>query len=198
MDTITDDEFRAMIAACNPRNSIGRRDVAMLMLLMDTGVRVSEAVGLDVADVNLAQRTAQLRVTKGKRERTVFFSPQTALALTRYLGRRRKDDGKLFMPIRQHASLTRITTGAFRERLEKLAIAAGIDPKRVHPHAFRHTMATNYLREGGDPASLQAMLGHSDVSTTVRNYAHLVTADLQKKHDQFSSMDRLAGRKKRP
>ena len=195
MQTITDDEFRSLLAVCDARTATGRRDIAMLMFLMDTGVRVSEAVGLSLSDVNLPQRTAQLRRTKSRRERTIFFSVDTALALTRYVGRRKKQDGPLFIALRNRG-FESLTPAAFRLRLDTLAKKASLDPRRVHPHAFRHSMATNYLREGGDPASLQAMLGHADVSTTVRNYAHLVTADLQKKHDQFNSMERITRHKR--
>lgn len=188
--TITDEEFRALLAACDTRLPVGRRDTALLMFLMDTGVRVGELVGLNIEDVNFTQRTAQLRHTKGKRERTVFFSPYTATALTRYLGRTKGEEGPLFGPVRSKGYI-RLEANAVNQRLRILATKAGLDPQRVHPHAFRHTMATNYLREGGDPASLQAILGHADVSTTVKNYVHLVTGDLSKKHDQFSSMGRL-------
>ena len=60
---------------------------------------------------------------------------------------------------------------------------------------FRHTYATNYLRNGGDPASLQRILGHSDISTTIRNYAHYVTKDLAEAHDKYSVMSRALARR---
>ena len=125
--------------------------------------------------------------------RTVFFSPQTAVVLQRYIQRQpaiERESEVVFCGWRGRP----LTTFGVHEMLASRAKKAGVK-SRVNPHTFRHTFATNYLRMGGDASSLQRILGHSDISTTIRNYAHLVDEDLSKAHDQFSPMSRVLARR---
>jgi site-specific recombinase XerD len=192
VETIPDADFKAMLAACDLQTDIGRRDAAMLMFLYDTGVRVSEMCALKKEHLDLKARQAHV-VGKGRKHRVVFFSTHTALGLSRYLTRRR--DGSEYVFVGQkRARGGRILPYGVTQRLRVIGRRAKVTSK-VNPHAFRHTFATNYLRAGGDPHSLQRILGHADVSTTIRNYAHLVTDDLQAKHEQFSPLTRVMGRR---
>jgi site-specific recombinase XerD len=187
LDIVSDSDFKALLAACDRNTDKGRRDEAILMFLFDTGVRVGELVALKTEHLDLKSRQARV-VGKGRKWRTVFFSAQTATALHRYLARRM---GREYVFVGWGEKP--LTVFGVNQMLKRLAERSGVKA-RVNPHSFRHTFATNYLRMGGDPATLQRILGHSDVSTTIRNYAHLVDADLRKAHDQFSPMGRALGR----
>jgi len=188
VDTLADGDFRALLAACDRQTEKGKRDEAILMFLFDTGVRVGELVALKTDDLDLVARQARV-VGKGRKWRVAFFSPQTALALQRYLARRRKGEW-VFTGWKNRP----LTVYGVNQIMRRLGMKAGIT-NRHNPHTFRHTYATNYLRNGGDPASLQRILGHSDISTTIRNYAHYVTKDLAEAHDRYSVMSRALARR---
>lgn len=193
VDIIPDEDFVALVRTCDDRSvNRNRRDTAILMVLFDTGVRVGELVKLRKDDLDMKARKARV-LGKGRKWRTVFFSPQTAVALQRYLQRQtavERQSEVVFCGWQGRP----LTTYGVGQMLQSRAERAGVK-SRVNPHTFRHTFATNYLRMGGDASSLQRILGHSDISTTIRNYAHLVDADLSKAHDQFSPMSRVMARR---
>ena len=148
------------------------RDRALVELLYGAGLRVSEAVGLVKASVDLEGRIVRV-FGKGGKERLVPLGRPAAEALRRYLAigrphldRRHRSD--LFLNARGGA-LTR--AGAFLI-LRRLADRAGLEPGRVHPHLLRHSFATHLLEGGADLRSVQEMLGHADVGTTER-YTHV-------------------------
>jgi len=192
IDIVPDDDFRALLKTCDRSEEKGRRDEAILMFLFDTGVRVGELVGLRKDDIDMKKRTARV-FGKGRKWRTVYFSPQTAVALQRYLQRQtgsRRDAEKVFLGHRDRP----LSGFGVDQMLKTRAAKAGVT-SRVNPHTFRHTFATNFLRMGGDAAMLQRILGHQDVSTTIRNYAHLVDEDVSKAHQQFSPLSRVLARR---
>ena len=148
------------------------RDRALVELLYGAGLRVSEAVGLDKGGVDLDQRLVRT-VGKGGKERVVPVGREAVEALRRYLARGRphldrRHRPELFLNA-QGGGLTR--AGAFLI-LRKLAVKAGLEPERVHPHLLRHTFATHLLEGGADLRSVQEMLGHADLATT-ELYTHV-------------------------
>ena len=156
-------------AGTRPRNL---RDQALVELLYGAGLRVSEAIGLDKAGVDLSGRLVRV-VGKGGKERVVPIGRPAAEALRRYLAKGRpfldsRHRPELFLNARG-GPLTR--AGAFLI-LRKLAETAGLDPLRVHPHLLRHSFATHLLEGGADLRSVQEMLGHADLSTT-ELYTHV-------------------------
>ena len=160
------------------------RDRALTELLYGAGLRVSEAVGLRRAAVDLDGRIVRV-IGKGDKERIVPLGRPAAEALRRYLAmgrphldRRHRPD--LFLNARGGA-LTR--AGAFLI-LRRLADRAGLDPTRVHPHLLRHSFATHLLEGGADLRSVQEMLGHADLSTTER-YTHV--SDRRRRDTYFSA-----------
>lgn len=147
------------------------RDRALLELLYATGLRVSELVGLDLPDVDLASR--QLRTLgKGKKERIVPFGEKAAAALREYLRERphpatRKNVDAIFLNGRGE----RLTDRSVRRILEKALRLAGVT-RHASPHALRHSFATHLLAAGADLRSIQELLGHASLSTT-QKYTHL-------------------------
>jgi len=160
------------------------RDRALVELLYGAGLRVSEAVGLDKASVDLDDRIVRV-FGKGGKERLVPLGRPAAEAVRRYLalGRPHLDRRyrpELFLNARG-GPLTR--AGAFLI-LRRLAERAGLEPKRVHPHLLRHSFATHLLEGGADLRSVQEMLGHADLSTTER-YTHV--SDRRRREVYFSA-----------
>ncbi len=148
------------------------RNHALIELLYGAGLRVSEAVGLDKAGVDLDDRLVRV-IGKGGKERVVPVGRHAAESLRRYLARGRpfldrRHRPELFLNARG-GGLTR--AGAFLI-LRKVAEKAGLDPLRVHPHLLRHSFATHLLEGGADLRSVQEMLGHADLSTT-ELYTHV-------------------------
>ena len=170
--TLSPSEAERLIEAAAGTSPRPLRDRALVELLYGAGLRVSEAVGLRKASVDLEGRIVRV-VGKGGKERLVPLGRPAAEALRRYmalgrphLDRRHRPD--LFLNARGGA-LTR--AGAFLV-LRKLADRAGLEPGRVHPHLLRHSFATHLLEGGADLRSVQEMLGHADVATTER-YTHV-------------------------
>jgi integrase/recombinase XerD len=142
------------------------RALAMLEVLYATGLRVSELVGLKVAQFRRNPETI-LVVGKGGRERIVPLGDTARAVVVRWLEKRDATDGfvlsDMMFPADDGATMSRHDFGRI---LKKLAIAAKIDPARVSPHKLRHSFATHMLNRGADLRSLQSLLGHADVSTT--------------------------------
>ena len=148
------------------------RDRALVELLYGAGLRVSEAVGLERASVDLEKRLVRC-IGKGSKELVVPIGREAAEALRRYLARGRpyldkRHRPELFLNAKG-GGLTR--AGAFLI-LRRLAATAGLEPGRVHPHLLRHSFATHLLEGGADLRSVQEMLGHADLATT-ELYTHV-------------------------
>jgi len=153
----TDDDLSALLGTCKSRTFVDLRDHAIIRLLADSGVRVSELTGINTDDLHIADKWAEV-TGKGNRVRTVYFGDKTALALDRY----RRARGK-----HPHASNPgwflgergRLTPDGVRERLKVRAAQAGLDPAAVHPHRFRHTHAHDWLLAGGQERDLMRLMG---------------------------------------
>ena len=170
--TLSPGEAERLIEAAAGTTPRSLRDRALVELLYGAGLRVSEAVGLDRAAVDLERRLVRC-IGKGSKERVVPVGREAVEALRRYLARGRpfldkRHRPELFLNA-QGGALTR--AGAFLI-LRRLAGAAGLEPERVHPHLLRHSFATHLLEGGADLRSVQEMLGHADLSTTER-YTHV-------------------------
>jgi integrase/recombinase XerD len=170
--TLSPGEAERLIEAAAGTTPRLLRDRALVELLYGSGLRVSEAVGLDRSSVDLEQRLVRC-IGKGAKERVVPIGRETVAALRRYLARGRpyldrRRRPELFLNA-QGGALTR--AGVFLI-LRKLAAKAGLEPERIHPHLLRHSFATHLLEGGADLRSVQEMLGHADLSTT-ELYTHV-------------------------
>jgi len=157
------------------KSFMSARDRAILEVLYATGIRVSELVGLNLEDVDLAQ--GQIRVMgKGKKERITLMGAKAIEALKVYLKERslceKKGDKALFVTPRGRISDTTV-----RRIIKKASITSGLG-KPVTPHTLRHSFATHMLEGGADLRSLQELLGHANLSTT-QIYTHLTRKRLK-------------------
>lgn len=177
-----EDDVLSMLHAAK-RTQNAHRDTAIMLLLLDTGIRASELCNLTVRDFLQADNLILIRQGKGNKDRAVPISVQTSVALTRYLHRRTEpinDNGTaLFMS----AKSKHLTPSGLLQLVKRIASSAGVED--VHPHRFRHTAALYFLRNGGDSLVLQRILGHTTLQMTNR-YVHLLTDDIATQHAKAS------------
>jgi integrase/recombinase XerD len=182
--TLSPREAERLIDAAAGTTPRALRDLALVELLYGAGLRVSEAVGLERAGVDLDERLVRC-TGKGGKDRVVPVGRAAVEALRRYLARGRpyldrRHRPELFLNA-QGGPLTR--AGAFLI-LRRLAEKAGLEPDRVHPHLLRHSFATHLLEGGADLRSVQEMLGHADLATT-EVYLHVT--DRRRRESYFEA-----------
>jgi integrase/recombinase XerD len=204
--TITPEEFEQLLLACSPPNETGPlatraavRNRAILWLLYDSGIRVSELCGLRVGDFDRKQGILTVK-GKGSKERRIALGKNCQRNLVYYLDRYRPDQEELAewgCPDEDHLFLSEtrlpLTKNGMTQLFLRLKKRAGITDKRISPHIFRHTFAIRYLKLGRDPFSLQELLGHEDMAT-VKNYMHMCDEDIQEQKRKFSPGDHLPTR----
>lgn len=182
--TLSSEDVESLLGQPDRSAPLGLRDKAMLELLYATGLRVSELVGLRLQDVNL-ERGFLVVVGKGSKERAVPLGDVAAVVLREYLDAARplllKGAGTdaLFVSSRRR----QITRQMFWARIKHYVRKAGIT-QRVSPHTLRHSFATHLLDNGADLRAVQAMLGHSDISTT-QIYTHVSRERLRHIHEKY-------------
>ena len=151
----TDDELGRLLAACRGNTFEKRRDTALLRLLLDTGMRASELVGLMLADLDHEQSVAHV-MGKGRRGRAVPYGRKSADALRRYL-RSRSTHPAAQSPALWLGKKGDLTTSGLAQLLERRATEAQVEG--VHPHRFRHTFAHTWLANGGQEHDLMRLAG---------------------------------------
>ena len=186
-------ETDALIKAIDKRSKAGRRDYALLLLAPQTGLRVSELIGLKFKDVVFGKGVYLHCQGKGRKERCVPLSKSTAAVLRNWMKERNgsNPDDPIFTNARGHI----LSRDGVAYILKKYAMLAGktcpsLRTKRVSPHVLRHTNAVNLLRAGVDQATIALWLGHESVDTT-QIYLH---ADIEYKEKVLS---KFAGGKAR-
>lgn len=174
-----------LLAAPDVHTPLGLRDAAMIELMYSCGLRVSELVGLPLRAVDAREGLIRV-VGKGNKERIVPVGERALDLLRRYLqeGRPHHDptwrSAAAFITARGGG----MTRQNFWQRVKKYAVVAGIPREKVSPHVLRHSFATHLLEHGADLRSLQAMLGHADISTT-QIYTHVTRERLARLHAEF-------------
>lgn len=166
----------------------GLRDRAILELLFSSGLRVSELANLDRDHINLKRREFMVR-GKGQKDRPIFISEAAAFWVQKYLDKRTDNTRPLFMrysgtkKVDMSGNFHRLTVRSVQRLVARYALMAGIT-KHVSPHTLRHSFATDLLMNGADLRSVQAMLGHSNISTT-QIYTHVTDPHLKQVHEKF-------------
>lgn len=179
-----------MLGLCDRKTFLGHRDAVTILLLLDTGIRVSEACRIVVNDVNMFQRTIHIN-GKGARARLVGFGVRTRQEMHRWLQRLRKSfEAFSDCPLLPTEQGTHMSAKCAYNHIHDLCTAIGVLREKCGPHTFRHTFAKSYLRAGGDMASLQRLLGHSSPRMTL-HYARMNVYSAIMQHRKFSPGDRL-------
>lgn len=178
LPTFTAAQVKRLIS-CRPRVFYERRLHLLVLVLLDTGCRITEALTLHVRDIDLDNLLVTLD-GKGRKQRVVPFSFELRKAVFHHMDKS-APDALLFSTRRG----TRVSRHSALRSVKLLCRRLGFDPPSRTLHAFRHTFAVNYLRRGGSVFHLQKVLGHSSLEMT-RRYANLMTEDLQAVHERVS------------
>jgi len=185
---LSNEDVSALVSAPETDTPLGLRDRALMELLYAAGVRVSELVGLNTADVDLSD--GLLRVLgKGRKERVVLIGRPARRALAGYLreGRPRLAAGAEAALFLNHKG-GRLSARGVEGLVRKYALAAGLD-QRIFPHLLRHTFATHMLEGGADLRVLQELLGHASINST-QIYTHVT--EQAKRRTIEASLDGIA------
>jgi len=189
IDFLEEEELERLFAAADGADLKSLRDKSILELLFSAGLRVSELASLNRDQVNIGKQEFSVR-GKGGKVRIVFISDTAKGALRKYLEKRTDIDLALFVreaKLRDNESL-RLTPRSVQRIVKYYAAKAGI-VKNVHPHTLRHSFATDLLANGADIRSVQAMLGHSSITTT-QIYTHVTNQQLKEVHKAFHARRR--------
>lgn len=166
-----------------------KRDVAIVSLLLDCGLRAGELCGLRVCDIDLNARCVSV-TGKGNKRRSVYFSKETSKVLWQYLREaKREPEGCIFPSDRGIRTGEPIKPNALLQLVQRLGQAANIKAVRCSPHTFRHTYAISFLRAGGSIFTLRESLVHTNLAMTSK-YVMVAEADLSQSKN-FSPVDRL-------
>ncbi len=187
---LDEEQLERLFAVQNLNKRSGIRDRAILETLFSTGLRVSELVALNVADVNLNSGEFTV-VGKGRKVRTVYLSDSAREWIRRYIQTRRDEFAPLFLRYSGKkmeeedvdGESLRLSERSVQRMVKKYVTRAGISIDAT-PHTLRHSFATGLLREGADLRSVQELLGHSSVSTT-QIYTHITSHQLRETHKKF-------------
>lgn len=155
------------------------RDRAIVDLLTSSGIRIEECSRLDRKDIDLDRREVKV-FGKGSKYRTSFIDARTVVSIKRYLATRKDDKPALF--VSERSPHDRIGTAGIRRMLHNMEDKTTV--KGLIPHRFRHTTATVAITNGMPIESVQAMLGHSQITTTMR-YAHVSHDKVKRDHDTY-------------
>jgi len=175
-DVLTDENLETLCDNCD-----NIRDLAILELLISTGIRVGELVKLNIDDINFHERECVV-FGKGESERVVYFDARCKIHLQQYLATRCDDNPALFVRFRK--PYDRLGINGVEIRLKKLGEKSNV--RNVHPHKFRRTLATKAIDKGMPIEQVQRLLGHVQIDTTMQ-YAMVNQSNVKIAHRKFIS-----------
>lgn len=185
---LSPEEVRKLFVQPDTTTTVGRRDKAIMELLYSSGLRISELTNLNRDDINLKRREFTIR-GKGGKDRPVYITEEAAKSIEKYMDRRKDNAAPLFIHYSgtkdpgNDGNYLRLSPRSVQRSIKKYGKLAGIT-KKVTPHTLRHSFATTLLMNGADIRSVQAMLGHSDISTT-QIYTHITDIHLKQVHSKY-------------
>jgi integrase/recombinase XerD len=193
IQTLTKEQMLVLLNQPDRKSFTGFRDYTIMMVLLETGIRISECLSLEMTDVYLKEQELIIRMGKGRKARRVPIQKTCINILKQYITERGEIDSKaLFVNVDDE----RIGKRTIQENIQEYGKSAHIEGVRVSPHTFRHTMAKFYIINGGDIFTLQRILGHSTLDM-VRHYVELFSTDIQDQHQKYSPVENMGLNRKR-
>jgi len=185
ISSLSTDEVKRLIKQPDKKHFDGFRDYTMILIFCDCGPRLSEVLNLTLQDVDLEKGTLKV-LGKGGKERYIPLGRTAVKTMKKYLLWRGDIEGEKWVFV--NLCGLKLDARRFQRRLQNHGEAAGIT--KVYPHLLRHTFAKNYILQGGDPFSLQLILGHTTLSM-VKNYVNLAQQEVSLQHHKYSVIDNL-------
>lgn len=188
VDVLADSEVERLLNCIDTRKFIGLRDMVVVMLMLDSGMRLSEVLALEYGKIHL-EAGYLIALGKGNKERYIPLGLHTKKYLLKYLAQIPNRESKVKIVVQD--TLIPATHSTIRNLFKRLKKRSGI--ARLRPHLLRHTFATRYLSLGGDVYNLQSILGHTTLEMTKR-YAHMTMGDRIDRFSRYSPVDNLIKR----
>jgi len=179
LPVFNEQEVKNILHACE-----SKRDKAFILLMIDSGLRMAEAIALNWGDVDISSGIVRVEKGKGRKARSVVIGAHTRRALLKYCSEVEHSDN---YPLFQTRHSGRFTPSGLRSWLLRISERAGM---HISPHAIRRTFATLSLRAGMNVIQLQGLLGHSTLEMT-RHYIEMLDEDLVKAHREHGPIDSL-------
>jgi integrase/recombinase XerD len=181
---LSDSDIRKMLAVLNRGTYTGLRDFALMVIILDCGIRIKELCSIGIDDIDLKERVLLIKGdnAKTRKRRELPLSKQSCLLLKELIDIAKEYNCKYVF----NSSLTgeKLDENVAIKNFDKYGKKAGVKA-RCTPHVFRHTFATNAVKAGMDTFTLQRMLGHSSLLTT-RKYIQLDNTDLKRNHEKMN------------
>ena len=177
---LSEEEISKLFYSIDTSKNLGKRNYLLLLLLYDTGVRVSELINIRINDIDFENKTIKI-IGKGDKERLVYFTSDALAVILDYL----RENNKNYLFSNQKG--TPITRNEVYNIVVRCCEEAGIN-KHVTPHMIRHSFATHMIINDADIMSVKTILGHSNVTTT-QIYTHFNKKDLKRKYDELKGKE---------
>ena len=190
IQTFSPAEIKKLLSSCPQKTFLGERNRSIILCLLDTGMRASELININLNDVDY--RLGIIKVMgKGSKERLMRIGDKTRQVLWKYLLIRDTKaiaaQERLFLG----EELKPLTRRGLTTIIHNLGLKAGIKNIRCSPHTLRHTFAVNFLRAGGNIRDLQSLGGWADIQSLIRYTSSLTSDDALRAHEKFSPVDRM-------
>jgi integrase/recombinase XerD len=192
IESFTDEQVEALLGACDQRKYVGFRDYVFQWLLLDSGMRINEALSLRTEDIDIKTRsiTLEARFNKNRRARIIPLTAETLKLLLELIDENKthfREANKVFLSCYGEE----VKDTQMNKRLKYYGDITGVGKEiRTTAHTWRHTAARNYILNGGDPYTLMRLLGHSSIHMT-RRYVQMTADDVRIKHEQFSPVKKF-------
>ncbi len=190
IDVLTPVEIKQLFSYFNTKSYLGLRNYCICALMLDSGLRKSEVVSLNLADVHIVEGYILVN-GKGNKQRIVPIGFDTQKHLIKYISQRpfNVPYSSLFLT-KKYMPISGCVISRLFKTLQAQKIGDGFFTSRLHPHLLRHTFATSYLENGGNIYSLQQILGHTSLDM-VKKYVHLTTAKTVVNFKNYSPLDNI-------
>lgn len=186
INVFTDDHIAAMLRVCGESKFLGIRNRAIILLLVDTGMRLAEIAGIQLRDIDIEHGLIKVN-GKGSKERFVAFGKKAQKALLKYLLARKDPHPCLWVTEERQPMKAR----GIQIMIRRMGELAELDGVRCSPHTFRHTFATQSLLNGGGQRFVQSLLGHSDSRMTENYIRSIDSTQAAEAHKKFSPVDNM-------